>query len=131
MESAAIAQAAQPEEEARPSFYMDPMMAKRYGLIPSGPMTETTETTETKAPVSTNEISVITLNCRGIALNAQNETTTEGNSRMAFALARELQESPYFDPNETKLDGKIQPDETLPPTFKFKVLVKLKNPIKL
>jgi type IV pilus assembly protein PilM len=132
LESAAIATQTTENTEvdnARP-YFMDPLLAKRYGLIPQSAMIEP-EPDTTKPAVSTNEVSVITLNCRGLVLSPQNESSTAHNSQAAFTLAGELQESPFFDKTETKLDGKIQEDEAAPPTFKFKVLVKLKRPIKL
>jgi type IV pilus assembly protein PilM len=135
MDTAAIAAAVEEERPFQP-FLMDEMLMKRYGLgryanrSDSTPEPEAAPAAE-KKPVSTNEISTITLNCRGLVVNQQNESSPRAHSPVVFELARELQSSPLFDAKETQLDGKIESDDNLPPTFKFKVNLKLKQPIKL
>ncbi len=76
---------------------------------------------------STNEVSLIKVTCRGVSLT---KYSPSANSDLAYALQRELQASPMFDPKETKLTGDIKSDADSP-TFSFGVDLKLKRPVKL
>ena len=76
---------------------------------------------------ATNEISAITLTCRGVSLTA---VSASANTDIAFTLLNEIKASPLFDPAETQFLGNISGDEP-PGTFTFGVTVKLKQPLKL
>ena len=81
------------------------------------------------AAASTNEISVITIKCRGLNLKKFSPTA---NDDLAFAVQNALLHSPLVDTNETKLSGPIeQVDETNSVTFSFGLTLKLKHPMKL
>jgi len=116
-------------------------MMERYHVMPPGtgaaPTTEggdataTTTPTPTAAkttPTSTNEIAVITIKCRGLNLKKYSPTA---NNDLAYAVEKELQESPLFDRKETKLSGDIESVDETAITFSFGVTLKLKHPMKL
>ncbi|PYL00562.1 MAG: hypothetical protein DME19_04710 [Verrucomicrobia bacterium] len=127
---------AEAEEERPMPFYYNRLMMERYGLIPRGapPPSEgeqaTTTAAKTATPASTNEISVVTVKCRGLNLKRYSPTA---NDDLAYAVEHQLQHSTnYFDPKETKLSGPIeQVDETNSVTFSFGVTLKLTHPMKL
>src|SRR5204862_1203258 len=81
-----------------------------------------------KTPASTNEIAVITLKCRGLNLTKYSPTA---NNDLAYAVQKELQESPLFDRKETKLSGDIESVDESSVTFSYGVKLKLKRPRKL
>src|SRR2546422_152078 len=132
----------QPEQvntSAQQMFYYKLMM-ERYHVLPPGmapgatPPTEGGESTATatptapKTPASTNEIAVITMKCRGLNLKKYSPTA---NNDLAYAVEKELQESPLFDRKETKLSGDIESVDETAITFSFGVTLKLKHPMKL
>ena len=127
---------AEAEEERPMPFYYNRLMMERYGLIPRGapPPSEgeqaTTTAAKTATPASTNEISVVTVKCRGLNLKRYSPTA---NDDLAYAVEHQLQRSTnYFDAKETKLSGPIeQVDETNSVTFSFGVTLKLTHPMKL
>jgi type IV pilus assembly protein PilM len=113
------------------------LMMERYYRPPPGapPPTEGGEATATPTPtaakttpVSTNEIAVITIKCRGLNLIKFSPTA---NNDLAYAVQKELQESPLFDPKETKLSGDIESVDETVVTFSFGVTLKFKHPMKL
>ena len=131
--------AAQEEQEASDQtsrLIYNRLMLERYGLIkPSTPTTEgeapTTPTTPAakSAASSTNEISVITVKCRGLNLKRYDPSA---NDKLAYAVQDALQNSALFDKEGTKLSGPIeQVDETNSVSFSFGVTLKLKRPMKL
>ncbi|PYM15538.1 MAG: hypothetical protein DME18_04050 [Verrucomicrobia bacterium] len=127
---------AEAEEERPMPFYYNRLMMERYGLIPRGaPLPSegeqaTTTAAKTATPASTNEISVVTVKCRGLNLKRYSPTA---NDDLAYAVEHQLQRSTnYFDAKETKLSGPIeQVDETNSVTFSFGVTLKLTHPMKL
>src|SRR5256884_931226 len=131
---------ASPTSEAEPEsptpFYYNRLMMERYGLIPRGaPLPSEGESAATAAapkpvtPTSTNEISVVTMKCRGLNLIKYDPSA---NAKLAYALRDELLTSPMFDSKETKLSGDIeQVEATNSVTFSFGVTLKLKHPMKL
>jgi len=129
---------AEVEEESGSAqrMYYNRLMMERYGLIPrgsplpsEGESTAATTTSKTAAPASTNEISVITVKCRGLNLKKFSPTA---NDDLAFAVQDQLQKSSMFDKGGTKLSGSIeQVEETNSVTFSFGVTLKLKRPMKL
>jgi len=131
---------ASPTSEAEPEsptpFYYNRLMMERYGLIPRGaPLPSEGESAATAAapkpatPTSTNEISVVTMKCRGLNLIKYDPSA---NEKLAYALRDELLTSPMFDSKETKLSGDIeQVEATNSVTFSFGVTLKLKHPMKL
>src|SRR5438876_912806 len=140
--TAAPEQEGQQEQQtssAQQQFYYRLMM-ERYHVLPPGmapgatPPTEGGESTATatptapKTPASTNEIAVITMKCRGLNLKKYSPTA---NNDLAYAVEKELQESPLFDRKETKLSGDIESVDETAVTFSFGVTLKLKHPMKL
>src|SRR6266487_5260227 len=140
--TAAPEQEGQQEQQtssAQQQFYYRLMM-ERYHVLPPGmapgatPPTEggesTTAATPTapKTPASTNEIAVITVKCRGLNLKKYSPTA---NNDLAYAVEKELQESPLLDRKETKLSGDIESVDETAVTFSFGVTLKLKHPMKL
>jgi len=119
------------EEAPRPFMMYDRRMLERYGLLPRSDSftTETPAATPAKTtPVSTNEISVITVKCRGVNLKRYSPTA---NGDLAFAVENELRASRMFDREETKLSGPIDNVSENDLTFSFGVTLKLKRPMKL
>ncbi|HKS38662.1 MAG TPA: type IV pilus assembly protein PilM [Verrucomicrobiae bacterium] len=138
--TAAPSQEAPAESEAPSASqaYYQRLMMERYGLLPKGtaPATEgqdpTTQDTTAAAPAttptSTNEISVITVKCRGLNMKRHSPTA---NDDLVFAVEKEIQASPLFDPKDSKLSGPIENVDAKEITFSFGVTLKLKRPMKL
>ena len=125
---------AQVEEEASgggaSSFYrMDPILAKRYGLIPRGGEGEGGGAEEKPKPKaaanSTNEIAVINLTIRAVNLNSK------ANSEIAYAVEKAMKNCELFDDKETQLAGTLEQLAENATSFSFPLKVKLKRPIKL
>ena len=132
------AQQEQVNNSAQQAFYYKLMM-ERYHVLPPGmapgatPPTEGGDSTATTpaaktTPASTNEIAVITIKCRGLNLKKFSPTA---NNDLAYAVEKELQESPLFDRKETKLSGDIESVDETALTFSFGVTLKFKHPMKL
>ena len=111
----------------------------RYGLgpkapPPEAPVADTTQpppATDTGAVVprkkgDTNEISSIDITFKAVSLAA---VSPSANSELAFAVRAELRSDPMFD-EETDFAAGISADEP-PGVFSFRMLVKLKRPLKL
>jgi type IV pilus assembly protein PilM len=126
---------AQAEEESSgggaANFYrMDPILAKRYGLIPRGPEGGGEGGGEEKpkpkaAANSTNEIAVINLTIRAVNLNSK------ANSEIAYAVEKAMKSCELFDDKETQLAGTLEQLAENATSFSFPLKVKLKRPIKL
>ena len=71
---------------------------------------------------------MITVKCRGLNLKKFSPTA---NNDLAYAVEKELQESPLFDRKETKLSGDIESVDETAITFSFGVTLKFKHPMKL
>ncbi|PYK01272.1 MAG: hypothetical protein DME23_04460, partial [Verrucomicrobia bacterium] len=85
-------------------FYYNRLMMERYGLIPRGLPSPSEGESAPTAPkpatsTSTNEISVVTMKCRGLNLKKYDPSA---NNKLAYAVEDELQSSPLFDRKETK-----------------------------
>ncbi len=122
------------EESSGPGgFYrMDPVLARRYGLMPMRPMGEgeggegaEPAKPESKGPANTNEVAVINLTIRSVNLNPK------ANSEIAYAVEKAMQGSEIFDGKETLLSGNLEQVSSDSPSFSFPLKVKLKRPIKL
>jgi len=135
-------------EGPRRSMMMDVRMLMRYGLLPKGfklvqdpnaapggpagmmqmPMPGQDDASK-KSQESTNEVSVVNLNCRGVSWNKLYATA---DTELINAFLRQLQASPMFmsGTNGTQLSGQYEHDEATG-TFKFDVKLKLAKPIKL
>jgi len=117
------------EEESDPYGGMDEetkkLMIERYGLesVGGSAATVTTATTTTGA---TNEVGQFNVTCRAVSLKNLDPTADD---RLAYVLQGQLQNSPLFDPEGTKLAGRISAVDEL--TFSFGVTLKLKTPLKL
>jgi hypothetical protein len=129
----------QPESVSRQQAFYYKLMMERYHIgAPPGAAAQPTEGGEStatpttpaapKTPTSTNEIAVITVKCRGLNLKKYSPTA---NNDLAYAVEKELQESPIFDRKETKLSGDIESVDESAVTFSFGVTLKLKHPMKL
>lgn len=82
----------------------------------------------------TNEISVVTLHCRAVSLVGVNASA---NNTIVFSFLDELKSSPLTaeDPKDakepqTRIDGELGQEQP-PGTFTFKVIWKLRRPMKL
>jgi type IV pilus assembly protein PilM len=130
--------AAQEEESTESSganFYrMDPILARRYGLIPRGPAGEGGEgggdageaKPKAKTPAnSTNEIAVINLTLKAVNINAK------ANGEIAYAVEKAMKACPLFDDKETQLAGTLEQLADNASSFSFPLKIKLKRPIKL
>ena len=126
------------EGSSTPNFYrMDPVLARRYGLIPRGPAGgegaegaggEGGEGGKAKAKPAannTNEIAVINLTVRAVNVNAK------ANSEIAYAVEKAMKACGIFDEKETQLSGSLEPPAENAASFSFPLKVKLKHPIKL
>jgi type IV pilus assembly protein PilM len=119
------------------AYAMDPVLARRYGLIPrgapdgaapggpGGPGGEEGKAPKPKGGNSTNELSVVKVTFRAVNLN---ETA---NNDVIYELERQVKSSPLFDPRETQLSGNMERADANAPTFTFPLNLKLKRPIKL
>lgn len=127
---------AQVEEESSgggaANFYrMDPILAKRYGLIPRGGPEGGGEGGAEEKPKpkaaanSTNEIAVINLTIRAVNLNSK------ANSEIAYAVEKAMKSCELFDDKETQLAGTLEQLAENATSFSFPLKVKLKRPIKL
>jgi len=83
------------------------------------------DNTQNTAP--SNSEGTINLVCRAVSLSSVDPSANTG---IAYALQKELQASPYFDPKATQLSGEISVDDVTG-TFTFGVSVTLKKPLKL
>lgn len=129
------AQEEESTESSGASFYrMDPILARRYGLIPKGPAGEGGEggaeagesKPKSKAPAnSTNEIAVINLTLKAVNINAK------ANGEIAYAVEKAMKACPLFDEKETQLAGTLEQLADNASSFSFPLKVKLKRPIKL
>jgi hypothetical protein len=81
--------------------------------------------------VDTNEISSITITFRAVSLiNASGQP--DANKATAYAVLGQIKSSALFDPDpeQTRFEGEVGAEEP-PGTFNFKVVAKLKRPLKL
>jgi type IV pilus assembly protein PilM len=81
------------------------------------------------AATSTNEISVVTVDFRGVNL-VNISKVDSANNDMAFAVVEALKASPYFDKDGTQTTNQMEMDPA-GGTFKFTVNLKLKRAVKL
>ncbi len=147
--------AAAAEEEATPKpMMMDPILMRRYGLMPPKPAGEAAAAEGGDAAAtpgalpgapgapggagaagaakkgkasSTNEVATVKLTIRAVNLS---KSKTGANSELAYELQREMKASALFDPAETQFSGTLSEEENAP-TFSFPMTVKLKRPMKL
>ena len=83
----------------------------------------------TTAAAPTNEISVVTVDFRGVNL-VNISKVDSANNDMAFAVVEALKASPYFDKDGTQTTNQMEMDQG-GGTFKFTVNLKLKHAVKL
>ena len=79
----------------------------------------------------TNEISTLTLTFRAVSLKDVSGRA-DADKGIAYSVLQELQSSPLFDPDpeETRTDSEVNYDEN-GSTFTFRIIAKLKRPLKL
>ncbi len=78
----------------------------------------------------TNEISTLTITFRAVSLSEASGQAA-ADSDIAFAVLQELQNNPLFEPDpQTHPDGSLTPDSATG-TFTFRVIARLKKPLKL
>lgn len=92
---AAAAAIAQPEEESRPVYQMDPELMRRYGLVPTAPTPAAPTTPATAA--STNATSVVFK-----AINLASRSAT-ANRELATAVESRIKASRFVKPETTNL----------------------------
>jgi hypothetical protein len=114
-----------PQQQGSFGVGVDPMFEARYGNAMRNP--EMMAQTQPQAgTTSANEISTITMLCRGVNLDRISPTA---NKDLAYTLEEQIKKSPLFVEGTTLGDIVIEP--TAPLTFTFKLTVKLKRPFKL
>ncbi|MEI9864643.1 MAG: type IV pilus assembly protein PilM [Limisphaerales bacterium] len=91
------------------------------------PGSEPTVSVAEVQPGGTGNTNTITLVFRAVNLTGVDPSA---NSEIAYAVQRELQASPGFDPKGTTLTGQITPDEANG-TFTFSMIVALLKPLSL
>ncbi|NOS68397.1 MAG: hypothetical protein HOP33_00505, partial [Verrucomicrobia bacterium] len=113
----------------------------RYGMdrggrmMPGGPAAPPPPTDPAQAggalAANSNQVAVITLDCRAVSLAKLAPGANVPDTDIAFAVEKELKESALFNVEGTALSPQIsQPDEVTK-TFTFTITVALKTPIKL
>ncbi len=122
--TAAPTATAKEEEEAPRPYFMDPVLMRRYGLIrPGMPMPGMTPEAPKADAGSTNKISV-----HFKARNLNRPTEPSNNLRLANAVAEAIQNSPYFEKEETKISELGEGmSEINPETFSFSMDLVLKE----
>ena len=130
--STAAAQAPEEEQGGARGYMMDPILARRYGLMPKKPEGEGESAGEggdkpkgKSAAANTNEISVVNLTIRAVNLNPR------ANGEIAYEVEKAMKACPLFDEKETQLSGTLDQSGENPVSFSFPLKVKLKRPIKL
>jgi type IV pilus assembly protein PilM len=121
---------------ARSFYMMDPVLAKRYGLVPKTPAGEGEgegageggRPAKPKGPTSTNEVATINVTIRAVNLL---KVKQEANSQLAYDLESAAKASPLFDASETQLSGNLEQVDESAASFTFPLKLKLKRPIKL
>jgi type IV pilus assembly protein PilM len=129
------------EEQDRPRYFMmDPVMMRRYGLIPrntvlpgeNGDAGASADggaaAPKPKVAANTNELAVINLTIRAVNLQS---VKAQANNDLAYELQRGVQSSPLFDEKESQLSGTLEQVDENAVTFSFPLRIKLKRPIKL
>ncbi|MDB6040229.1 MAG: hypothetical protein JWM99_4070, partial [Verrucomicrobiales bacterium] len=128
------------EEEEAPAgggmnpFMMDPRMLERYFGIKmpaqggaggeGGARNPFMQTQAQSKPKNTNDF---TINVKLRALNLNKGGETAANGKLAYTVQNEFKESPYFDPDGTKLSGELESVDGTAQTFGFAMSLKLKN----
>lgn len=132
---------------------MDPetqrMYQRRYGIRP-GPETPAAAAPAAGTPGGTNDVDVMNITFRAIGLSSINPGA---NADTALELLSEIRSSPFFDPSTNTYAGDISQEIPLNPnagtpnaqpgqsgqttsseppgTFSFKIVAKLKRPLRL
>jgi type IV pilus assembly protein PilM len=122
--------AAVEEDAPKPMMIMDPILAKRYGLVPQKSADGEAGDgggagVAGKKSANTNEVSTINLTIRAVNLKAK------ANSDLAYEVEKNMKASGLFDGKETQLSGNLDQVDDTTPSFTFPLKVKLKRPIKL
>jgi hypothetical protein len=110
---------AEPAAEAPPNPEMPPPQPNPDGTMP--------EATPGATAVNTNEVATVTVVCRGVDLTP---VSASANTELAFAVLKELQNSPLLDAEGTQFEGSINLDPA-DGTFTFGITLKLKKPLVL
>jgi len=150
------------EEENKPKpIYMDPLLAKRYGLWRPGfpgytgsgaaadpnaaptdsaaaapaPAGESSSGADAAATPAAKKAPASTNEIATISLKVRatnmRQVSPQANNEIAYDLEKELRASRFFDDKETALSGESKLPEDSSPYFEFDVKLKLKRPIKL
>jgi type IV pilus assembly protein PilM len=82
--------------------------------------------------MNTNQMQFISVICRAVMVSRIVPGTTVPDTEIVYAVQNELQNnSPLFDPKETKLTGNMTPPDEATGTFSFGLTIALKRPLKL
>jgi len=134
-----------PPQAANPE--MNPAYLRRYNLAPPGGSPESAAAPPPPVPLpdgaapppgagarrgrggaGSNEISTVTVTFKALGWNS---LFSEADKETASTVLGEIKRSPLFNPQETLIPtGAVEPEEP-PGVFKFSVVVKLKNPLRL
>jgi hypothetical protein len=77
---------------------------------------------------------LFTINVKFRAVTPTDPNDPAANGRLAYAVADEFKNSPYFDPDGTKLSSDMEEPEPLTPAasaFRFNMVLKLKNELQM
>lgn len=109
----------------QPAAEAPPAPAQADGSVPATPGSRRKSKTG-----DTNEIATLTLTFRAVSLK-DTSGQADADKGIAYAVLQELQNSPLFDPDpaETRTDSEVTYDET--GTFTFRIIARLKYPLKL
>ena len=102
-------------------------MLKEKGLLNDAPA----EFVSKPRTASTN---LFTINVKFRAVTPINANDPAANGRVAYAVAEEFKNSPYFDPEGTKLSTDMEEAEQITPranAFRFNMVLKLKNEMQM
>lgn len=134
--STPVAQEEDTSQSSAQNFYrMDPVLARRYGLLPKkadgegdAGASEGADAGKSKAKGAannTNEISVVNLTIRAVNVNPK------ANGEIAYEVEKAMKACPLFDEKETQLSGNLDNGADNSVSFSFPLKAKLKRPIKL
>lgn len=97
--------------------------------MPGMPGSGGDDTSLRKAPtVNTN---LVTINVKFRAINLNRGGDSAANGRLAYTVAEEFKNSPFFDSSGTKLSGELESVDNSQNTFTFNMVLKLKNEMQL
>jgi type IV pilus assembly protein PilM len=106
---------------------MDPMLLKRYGLLPKGGLPGETKPDGEKAD-SASSTNKIAIHFKAVDVNRAGEP--ENNRKLIYAVVDAIKASPYFDKDDTKISELDKDGVGADKTFTFSMDIVLKDETK-